>query len=52
MATNKLEKAFDLGYEKYLSSYFFVINETDVPTYQKPKQTVDRIKYLVKHIIE
>lgn len=43
MATNKLEKAFDLGYKKYLEQYFFVINETDVPTYRKPKQTVDRI---------
>jgi penicillin-binding protein-related factor A (putative recombinase) len=43
MASNKLEKAFDLGYQKYLKKYFFLINETDVPTFRKPKQTVDRI---------
>lgn len=40
---NKLEKAFDLGYEKHLRGHYFLINETDVPTYRKPKQTVDRI---------
>lgn len=43
MASNKLETAFDLGYKKYLKDHYFLVNENDVPTFKKPKQTVDRI---------
>jgi penicillin-binding protein-related factor A (putative recombinase) len=43
MASNRLEVAFDLGYKKFLQNHYFLINEADVPTYRKPKQTVDRI---------
>jgi penicillin-binding protein-related factor A (putative recombinase) len=43
MASNRLEIAFDLGYRKFLQNQYFLINEADVPTYRKPKQTVDRI---------
>ena len=48
---NKLEKAFDLGYEKFLKKEFLRINVPDLPPYFreftkvkfKPKQIVDRI---------
>lgn len=48
---NKLEKAFDLGYQKYLKDAFLRINVPDLPPYFqkkvkvafKPKQIVDRL---------
>jgi len=49
MATNKLEKAFDLGFKKFLKDYYFLFNQPDIPPLFasklrfKPKQTVDRI---------
>jgi len=43
LTNNILEKAFDLGYKKYLQDYYVLIKHTDYPTNKKPQQFVDRI---------
>lgn len=43
MSNSRLEKAFDLGYNKYLEDQFILIKHIDFPTRKQAKQFPDRI---------